>query len=101
VRSISGEAILELFPPEGGGLTEPLRSGNRSLLLHFGEQEPDETIGAVVELLDVDELAPGDSGRARLVFWTDQARIYGSRGAAFSVRYGREVGRGTIVVPVE
>lgn len=98
--SFVGKAIVELFATEQGGLKAPMPSGTRSLLVSFLENEEGETFGAVLDDENGEDLAPGSVHRVTLSFWSDVAEIYGTRGAKFSLQYGREVGRGEILQPV-
>lgn len=98
--SVAGTATVELLSSNAGGLKTPVPSGTRSLLISFRDSEEEETFGAVIEALDGRDLTPGSTILVRLAFWSDTARIYGSRGATFGILYGREVGWGEIIDPV-
>ena len=98
--SVVGQAIVELFETSQGGLKGPMPSGTRSLLVSFADSEEGETFGAVIEDANGKDLTPGSTRLVKLSFWSDVAEIYGSRGAKFSIQYGRDVGRGEIVEPV-
>ncbi|MDP9074411.1 MAG: hypothetical protein M3N98_09620 [Actinomycetota bacterium] len=96
-----GTAKIYLFPSDAGGLQAALPSGTRSLLIAFDDAIDGETMGAVIDVLDDGNLAPASSRTARLSFWSDVARIYGSEGASFSIWYGRKVGQGKILDQVK
>jgi hypothetical protein len=98
---LCGEAIIELFPKEAAGLETPVTQRFRSLLLYF--PSVDDLLGVSISPLDADEIQPGQTGRVLLEFWAEEARIWASKaGTGFSIRYPiRNVGQGTIVVPVE
>ncbi len=77
-------------------------SKGRSLLLKFPSLDsPDEqtTIGAAIETLDGTPLEPGTGGlTVRLNFWADEAQLYATPGAKFSLWYaGRTVGQGEVL----
>ena len=96
------EARIGLSSASAGGLHAPMPSGGRSLLLRFpsldspGEQT---TIGAAIETLDGAPLEPGTGGvTVRLRFWADEAQLYATPGAKFSLCYaGRTVGQGEVL----
>jgi hypothetical protein len=93
------EARINMLATASGGLREPLPTGTRSLLAGFPALEGpgDVQIGAVIEVSDGGLLTPGTKDvRVRLRFWADDAAIYATPGATFTLWYGRVVGAGVV-----
>jgi hypothetical protein len=94
------EARVALFPAERGGLRSPMPTGTRSLLLVFRSLEDpggDAKIGAVIDVVDMPALVPGtDEVPVVIRFWADEAAVYATPGAAFTLWYRRPVGRGVV-----
>ena len=94
------EAQLELLPVASGGLHSPMPAGTRSLLLVFPSLEhPGEEvkIGAVIDVVGGPALVPGTAGvPVTIRFWADEAAVYATPGAAFTLWYGRVVGDGVV-----
>jgi hypothetical protein len=94
------EARIELLPAESGGLRGQMPTGTRSLLLAFApleRQGEDVKIGAVIEVMDGPALVPGtDEVPVIIQFWADEAAVYATPGAAFTLWYGRPVGKGVV-----
>ena len=94
------EARVALFPGESGGLHSPMPTGTRSLLLAFRSLEDhggEVKVGAVIDVLDRPALVPGrDEVPVVIRFWADEAAVYATPGAAFTLWYGRPVGRGVV-----
>jgi hypothetical protein len=94
------EARVELLPVASGGLHSPMPTGARSLILVFPSLEyPDEEvkIGAVIDVIGRPALVP-DTGEVPVIirFWADEAAVYATPGAAFTLWYGRVVGDGVV-----
>jgi hypothetical protein len=94
------EARVGLLAAESGGLRSPLPTGTRSLLLVFPSLEysgGEVKIGAVIDVIDGSALVPGTDGVAVTIrFWADQAAVWATPGAAFTLWYGRVVGKGVV-----
>ncbi len=101
---IAGKPVVEarvgLLAAESGGLHSPLPSGSRSLLLVFPslERQGEEVkIGALIDVIDGSALVPGTDGVPVIIrFWADEAAVYATTGAAFTLWYGRAVGKGVV-----
>jgi hypothetical protein len=94
------EAKVGLLASGSGGLNSPVPSGTRSLLLVFRSLEQpggEVRIGAVIDVVDGSALVPG-AGEVPVVvrFWADEAAVYATPGAAFTIWYGRPVGTGVV-----
>ena len=94
------EARVGLLPAESGGLHGPMPTSTRSLLLvfpsvdHSGEEVK---IGAVIDVIDGSALVPDtDEVPVIIRFWADEAAVYATPGAAFTLWYGRAVGNGVV-----
>jgi hypothetical protein len=94
------EARVGLFPAESGGLRSPMPTGTRSLMLVFPSLEhPAEEvkIGAVIDVIDRPALVPGTVEVPVIMrFWADEAAVYATPGAAFTLWYGQTVGKGVV-----
>lgn len=94
------EARVGLLPTESGGLRSPMPTGTRSLLLVFPSLEDpgrEFQIGAVIDVIDGPALVPGaDEVPVIVRFWADEAAVYATPGAVFTLWYGRPVGRGVV-----
>jgi hypothetical protein len=94
------EARVALFPAEPGGLRSPMPTGTRSLLLVFRSPEAtggEVKIGAVIDVVGRQTLVPGtDEVPVVIRFWADEAAVYATPGVAFTLWYGRPVGRGVV-----
>ena len=101
MAALLATARVSLLPTGEGGLTAPLATGTKSLLLRFAsgiEGDPLVTLGAVIDSEDRTPIAPGDRDRdVRLQFWADTAEVFVSNGASFELYYGREVGHGVVL----
>jgi hypothetical protein len=96
---VRAEAVLDLTTGADGGLTAPMPTPCRSLLLHI-EQEGEDRIDLGVQIsASGDPLHPGDAGLAvELDFWDDLADVYVVPGVRFTLRYPtRVVGRGHVL----
>lgn len=75
-------------------------TGTRSLMLVFPALErpgEDVRIGAVIDVINGPALVPGmDEVPVVLWFWADEAAVYATPGAAFTLWYGRAVGGGVV-----
>ena len=96
------EARTGLSPASAGGLHAPMPPASRSLLLEFPSLDSpghQTTIGAAIHTLDRAPLEPGTGDRTvRLRFWADEAQLYATPGAKFSLWYaGRTVGHGEVL----
>lgn len=93
-------ATLTLAPTADGGLSAPMPTGTRSLLLRFATLEEGQSspvsLGAVIIPRVAAALTPGEKLEAEVLFWADEARIYAAPGATFELWYGRVVGSGTV-----
>jgi hypothetical protein len=90
-------ADIWLGPTSAGGLSAPLPSGTRSLLLYFAQDRPREPIGVVITTADGGDLKPdGSSRRVALEFWAPEADSLPDAGSLFSVWYSRFVGVGIL-----
>lgn len=94
------EARVGLLPAEEGGLQSPMPTGTRSLLLVFPSlEDPDGKveIGAVIDVVSGPALVPGAYGVPVIVrFWADEAAVYATPGAEFTLWYGRAIGQGVV-----
>jgi hypothetical protein len=94
------EARVGLLPAESGGLHSPMPTGTRSLLLVFPSLEDPGgkvRIGAVIDVVGGPALVPGADGVLVVIrFWADEAAVYATPGASFTLWYGREVGKGVV-----
>jgi hypothetical protein len=94
------EARVGLFPAELGGLRSPVPTGTLSLLLVFPSLEhaaEEVQIGAVIDVIDGPALVPGrDEVPVVIRFWADEAAVYATPGAAFTLWYGGTVGNGVV-----
>lgn len=95
-------ARIELGHAVGAGLTMPLPSPCRSLLLRVeqhldGEDNPH--LGVQITTASGEPLSPGNTGVAvQLDFWADLADVLVVPGARFTLRYPiRVVGSGEVV----
>jgi len=75
-------------------------SGTRSLMLvfpsleHLGEEVK---IGAVIDVIGGSALVPGSGDvPVTIAFWADEAAVYVTPAAAFTLWYGRAVGTGVV-----
>jgi hypothetical protein len=94
---VRAEAVLDLTTGADGGLTGPLPTPCRSLLLHV---EGDDQIDLGVQISTSGEpLQAGSVGLAvDLDFWDDLANVYVVPGVRFTLRYpARVVGRGRVL----
>jgi hypothetical protein len=100
MNALRAKASLSLLTGADGGLTSPLPTGTRSLLLRFPsgiDLSPEVVIGAVIVPMEGRSLRPGDQDlEAELVFWADEAEVFVTVGASFELWYGRPVGNGLI-----
>lgn len=94
------EASVGLLASASGGLSGPMQTGTRSLMLVFPSvHHPggEVKIGAVIDVLDGPALIPGaDEVRVVIRFWADEAEVYAVPGASFRLWYGRVVGAGVV-----
>ncbi|SRR6266446_5698264 len=94
------EARVGLLPAESGGLHDPMPTGTRSLMLVFPSLEDPASevkIGAVIEVIGGPALVPGTEEVPVIMrFWADEAAVYATPGAAFTLWYGRPVGTGMV-----
>jgi hypothetical protein len=94
------KGLVSLLAAELGGLRAPVPSGTRSLVLVFSSLEaPDEEVkfGAVIDVTDGPALVPGaDQVPVIIRFWADEAAVYATPGAAFTLWYGGLVGQGVV-----
>jgi hypothetical protein len=99
------EARLGLLPAESGGLHGPMPTGTRSLLLAFAPLEregEDVKVGAVIDVIGGPALVPGATELPVVIrFWADEAAVYATPGAAFTLWYGRAVGTGVVTRVVD
>jgi hypothetical protein len=99
------EARLGLLPAESGGMSSPMPTGTRSLLLAFAPVERgagDVKIGAVIDVIGGLALVPGaDEVPVVIRFWADEAAVYATPGASFTLWYGRSVGTGVVTRVVD
>lgn len=99
------EARLALLPAEQGGLRSPVPTGSRSLLLAFASLQPDGEevkIGAVIDVIGRSTLVPGAVEVPVVIrFWADEAAVYATPGAAFTLWYGHAVGTGVVTRVVD
>jgi hypothetical protein len=97
-------AELVLAATDDGGLRAALPSGTRSLVLRFASLEHSDgllSLGAVITVSDGEALVPSTACEVELQFWADEARIYATPGVPFDLWYGRAVGKGVVLSPVE
>jgi hypothetical protein len=94
------EARVGLLPAESGGLHSPMPTGTRSLLLAFASPQPDAEevkVGAVIDVIGEPALVPGAAEVPVIIrFWADEAAVYATPGALFTLWYGRAVGTGVV-----
>ena len=90
-------ALLKLKTAEEGGLTSPLLSGTRSLILQFPSPEGAVSLGAALLPSHSSEIKPGSEIETEVVFWVEEARIHAVSGASFQIWYSRVVGSGLII----
>jgi hypothetical protein len=99
------EAKVGLLPPESGGPQAALPTGTRSLMLAFPSLEDggkEVMIGAVIDVMNGSALEPGTDGVTVVVrFWADEASVYATPGATFTLWYGRPVGNGVITRTID
>jgi hypothetical protein len=100
------EARLALLPAAQGGLGSPMPTGSRSLLVVFaplgGEGGEDVKVGAVIDVIGGPALVPGVAELPVLIrFWADEAGVYATPGASFTLWYGRAVGTGVVTRVVD
>lgn len=99
------EARVGLLGPASGGLHGPMPTGTRSLMLVFPSFEHeggDVKIGAVVDVEGGHALVPGtDDVQVVIRFWADEAAVYATPGAVFTLWYGRPVGTGMVTRVVD
>jgi hypothetical protein len=99
------KARLQLLSAESGGLRSPMPTGTRSLLLAFASLEhegEDVKIGAVIDVVGSPALEPGTKELPVIMrFWAEEAAVYATPGAAFTLWYGRTVGAGVVTQLVE
>lgn len=93
-------ARVRLLPAESGGLRGPMPTGTRSLMLVFPSLEDaaeEVQIGAVIDVVGEPALVPGrDEVPVVIQFWADEAAVYATPGAAFTLWYGGTVGSGVV-----
>lgn len=90
------QASLRLLPLSEGGRSSPIESGYRSLARFEGTEND---FGFELDL-DLERLAPGESGTGRLSFWAVEELPELSVAQSFEVREGaRVVGQGTVLEP--
>jgi hypothetical protein len=94
------EARLGLLPTESGGLRSPMPTGTRSLLLAFTSLEhqgKEVKVGAVIDVVGGQTLVPGAADVSVVIrFWADEAAVYATPGASFTLWYDRLVGTGVV-----
>jgi hypothetical protein len=94
------EARLGLLSAESGGLHSPMPTGTRSLLLAFAPLEPegeDVKVGAAIDVIGGPALLPGVAELPVIIrFWADEATVYATPGASFTLWHGRAVGSGVV-----
>lgn len=94
------KADIWLAPTSAGGLSSPLPSGTRSMLLYFAKDGPSDPIGVIITGADGDELRPDGSNRqVALEFWAPEADSLPESGAVFAIWYSRFVGVGVLTGP--
>ncbi|HEY5262069.1 MAG TPA: hypothetical protein VIJ33_08145 [Solirubrobacteraceae bacterium] len=105
-ESLAMDAHISLAETENGGKTLCVRTGYRGGILVFPEWfatwdtgGEHKGIGAVLRLLDRDELCPGEAAAVRFYFWAPDglSGIDLSPGAGFRLWEGRFVGEGSVV----
>jgi hypothetical protein len=90
-------AVMWLGATSAGGLTAPLPSGTRSMLLYFVGERPSDPIGVAITTVDGEDLSPdGRSRPVSLEFWVPEAEWLPDAGSVFAVWYSRFVGAGVL-----
>jgi hypothetical protein len=95
------DAIITL-EPEKVGQTARFPSGTRSLLIRFRPASKNDQVdlGAIITAQDGSDISSNDTDKpVTLTFWADEAELFVVPGEGFTIWYGREIGRGSIVSP--
>lgn len=96
------QARIEMNAAAEGGLSEPMPSPWRSLILrveHDVAEEDETNLGVQITTPSGEPLGPGVSGLAvDLHFWSDLADVFVVTGTRFTLRYpNRVVGHGHVL----
>lgn len=96
------KARIEMNDAADGGLTEPMASACRSLILrveHDVEEEDETNLGVQITTQSREPLEPGVAGvTVDPHFWSDLADVFVVPSTRFTLRYpNRVVGRGQVL----
>jgi hypothetical protein len=99
---VRARARIELEDAASGGLSEPMPSPCRSLILRVEYDVADErevSLGVQITTDSGGPLSPGESGvTVELRFWSDLADVFVVPSTRFTLRYpNRVVGRGQVL----
>jgi hypothetical protein len=102
VGDVQARSRIELTSAADGGLSQPMPSPCRSLILRVEDDAADEgemNLGVQITTASGEPLSPGTSGVAvDLHFWSDLAEVFIVPNTQFTLRYpNRLVGRGHVV----
>ena len=102
VGVVHARARIKLDATTGGGLSEPMPSPCRSLILRIehGTADGDEVnLGVQITTASGEPLSPGASDvTVELHFWSDLADVFVVPSTTFTLRYpNRVVGRGQVL----
>jgi hypothetical protein len=91
---------LRLLPAGSGGLQSPMPTGTQSQQLVFPSLEDpagEVKVGGVIDVIGGPALVPGaDEVPVVIRYWTDEAAVYATPGAVFTLWHGRAVGAGVV-----
>jgi hypothetical protein len=101
VSVVHAQARIELDATTGGGLSKPMPSPCKSLILRIEHDAADDevTLGVQITTESGEPLSPGASDvPVDLHFWSDLADVFVVPSTRFTLRYpNRIVGRGQVL----